>query len=67
MNWNFATSLGTCARQLGCGPESLSTLGYCLEMGCQPGVDLQQALAGSLSARDYQQVLAFRDWLDRRR
>jgi hypothetical protein len=63
--WIFAASLSTCARQLGCGPDSPLTVAYCAQAGCRHGMNYEQALADSLPPREYRSVVAFRNWIAR--
>lgn len=65
-DWIYASSLATCSTQLGCGPGSVSTLAFCMEEGCERGVGLQQAMAASLPPREFQAVMSFHDWIQRR-
>lgn len=62
-NWIQATALGTCDKQLGCGPDSPVTVSYCARMGCRRGVSYQEALSETLSPRNYRTVVAFSNWM----
>jgi hypothetical protein len=64
--WWQATALATCASQLGCGPDSLTTLNFCAQHICDPGVSYPEALAAALSPRDYRAVTGFGRWIGNR-
>ncbi|MBB5206863.1 hypothetical protein [Chiayiivirga flava] len=53
----------TCERQTACGPDSLTTLSFCVRFGCRPGSTLLQAMQQSLPPRDYEAVLSTLYWV----
>lgn len=60
--WWMSSMLAGCQRGLGCGPNSPTTLSFCAEAGCAPGLSLDQALRRSLPPRMYAGVLFFSRW-----
>lgn len=65
--WWLASTMATCQRSLGCGPNSPSTLSFCAEAGCAPGLPLDQAVRQSVPPRIYAGALFFSQWSSRPR
>lgn len=61
--WWMASTLAGCQRGLGCGPNSPTTLSFCAEAGCAPGLPLDQAMRRSVPPQMYDSVLFFSRWI----
>lgn len=53
----------TCERQAACGPDSLTTLSFCVRFGCRSGSTLLQGMQQSLAPRDYENVINTLHWI----
>jgi hypothetical protein len=58
-----AALLRECSAANSCGAKSFTTLAYCAQAGCRPGVSLEQALKESLPPRDFEATIGFYRWL----
>lgn len=60
--WWMSSMLAGCQRGLGCEPNSPTTLSFCAEAGCAPGLVLDQAVRRSVPPRMYAGVMFFSRW-----
>ncbi len=61
-----AADLVACRRSASCGPEGLSTIYLCAQLGCPAGSDLDQALRWLLPRAQHENALRMASWVESR-